>query len=76
MLSRILCSIDRMRLVRCSTSTVVSTLARPSPPIARVRLIARPVAIIDFDGMQSQRWAAPPTTSRSIITTSAPNRAA
>ena len=27
--------------------------------------IAPPVAIIAFDGMQSHRWAAPPTMSRS-----------
>src|SRR5205085_6820338 len=38
--------------------------------------IAPPVAIIAFDGMQSHRWAAPPTTSRSTIVTSAPRRAA
>ena len=42
----------------------------------RVKLIAPPVAIIVFDGMQSHRWAAPPTMSRSIIVTSAPRRAA
>ena len=38
--------------------------------------IAPPVAIIALDGMQSQRWAAPPTMSRSTIVTSAPSRAA
>ena len=37
---------------------------------------APPVAIIAFDGMQSHRWAAPPTMSRSISVTSAPRRAA
>ena len=35
-----------------------------------------PVAISAFDGMQSQRWAAPPTMSRSISVTSAPSVAA
>ena len=35
-----------------------------------------PVAIIAFDGMQSHRWAAPPTTSRSTSVTSAPSVAA
>ena len=34
--------------------------------------MAPPVAIIAFDGMQSHRWAAPPTMSRSISVTSAP----
>ena len=38
--------------------------------------MAPPVAIMVLDGMQSQRWAAPPTTSRSISVTSAPRRAA
>ena len=42
----------------------------------REKLIAPPVAIIAFDGMQSHRWAAPPTTSRSTSVTSAPRRAA
>ena len=37
---------------------------------------APPVAIIALDGMQSHRWAAPPTTSCSITVTSAPSRAA
>src|SRR5436190_16485869 len=38
--------------------------------------IAPPVAIMVLDGMQSHRWAAPPTMSRSIRMTSAPSRAA
>ena len=38
--------------------------------------MAPPVAIIVLDGMQSQRWAAPPTTSRSTIVTCAPSLAA
>ena len=37
---------------------------------------AEPVAIIAFEGMQSHRWAAPPTTSRSTTVTSAPSLAA
>src|SRR6185503_1075828 len=47
---------------------------RPIPVERRTNAIAPPVAIIVFDGMQSQRWAAPPITSRSIIVTSAPKR--
>ena len=43
---------------------------------ARVKLMAPPVAIMVLDGMQSHRWAAPPTMSRSIRVTSAPRRAA
>ena len=54
-----------MRLVSASTSTSASCCSRPIPSIRRVKLIAPPVAIIVFDGMQSHRWAAPPTTSRS-----------
>ena len=38
----------------------------------REKLIAPPVAIIVFDGMQSHRCAAPPMTSRSIIVTCGP----
>ena len=38
--------------------------------------MAPPVAIMALDGMQSHRWAAPPTMSRSISVTSAPSRAA
>jgi hypothetical protein len=38
--------------------------------------MAPPVAIIAFDGMQSQRLAAPPTMSRSMSVTSTPRRAA
>ena len=46
------------------------------PSMRREKLIAPPVAIIVFDGMQSHRWAAPPMTSRSISVTLAPSRAA
>src|SRR5438309_902095 len=49
---------------------------RPIPSARFVNAIAPPVAIIAFDGMQSHRWAAPPTMSRSITVTSAPSRAA
>ena len=48
-------------------------------PISGVRPTAArapPVAIIAFDGMQSQRCAAPPITSSSMTVTSAPRRAA
>ena len=38
--------------------------------------MAPPVAIMVLEGMQSHRWAAPPTMSRSIIVTRAPCRAA
>ncbi len=47
-----------------------------APTSGRENEIAPPVAIIVFDGMQSSRWAAPPTMSRSIIVTWAPRRAA
>ncbi len=57
-----------------STSGVVSS--RPIPVERRRKVIAPPVAIIVFDGMQSRRWAAPPIRSRSTIVTSAPYRAA
>src|SRR5690606_8445005 len=50
-----------------------------SIPIAEERdssASSPPVAISAFEGMQSHRWAAPPTTSRSISVTSAPSCAA
>jgi hypothetical protein len=65
-----------MRADSASVSTADSARSRPIPVDRRTKLIAPPVAIIVFEGMQSQRWAAPPTTSRSIIVTSAPRRAA
>ncbi len=46
------------------------------PPRRWAKLTAPPVAIIVLDGMQSHRWAAPPTMSRSISVTLAPSRAA
>jgi hypothetical protein len=59
-------------------STSIQGLTSPRPiPWARVRNdMAPPVAIMALDGMQSQRWAAPPPMSFSIMTTSAPWRAA
>ncbi len=48
----------------------------PIPCDALIWDRAPPVAIIAFDGMQSHRWAAPPTMSRSTNVTSAPRRAA
>ena len=38
--------------------------------------MAPPVAIMALEGMQSHRWAAPPTMSRSTRVTSAPRVAA
>ena len=52
------------------------TLVRPMPSDGLICDRAPPVAIMAFDGMQSHRWAAPPTMSRSISVTSAPSRAA
>ena len=57
-------------------STSAVCCSRPIPWIRREKLIAPPVAIIVFEGMQSHRCAAPPTTSRSTTVTSAPKRAA
>ena len=65
-----------MREIRPSTSTSGCVGSRPMPSMRREKLIAPPVAIIVFDGMQSHRCAAPPMTSRSIIVTLAPSRAA
>ncbi len=48
----------------------------PSPPMRREKLSAPAVAIIALEGMQSRRWAAPPTTSRSTRVTWAPRLAA
>ena len=68
--------IPSMRADSASVSTAASACSSPMPVDRRRKLIAPPVAIIVFDGMQSHRWAAPPTTSRSITVTSAPSRAA
>ena len=70
---------DEMSLIRdrrASKSSSTSTLARPISAAWFIRAMAPPVAIMALDGMQSSRWAAPPTMSRSIRVTSAPNRAA
>src|SRR5215212_7661823 len=63
-----------MRAASASVSTWAVACSRPIPVERRTKAIAPPVAIIVFEGMQSHRWAAPPTTSRSIIVTSAPQR--
>ena len=76
LLSRIRFLMLSMRVVRLSTSTSASLFSNPMPSRRFEKLIAPPVAIIVFDGMQSHRWAAPPTTSRSTMVTSAPIRAA
>ena len=65
-----------MREMRPSTSTSGCVGSRPMPSMRREKLIAPPVAIIVFDGMQSHRCAAPPMTSRSITVTLAPSLAA
>ncbi len=65
-----------MRERRASKSSSTSTLARPISAAWFISAMAPPVAIMAFDGMQSSRWAAPPTMSRSTRVTSAPKRAA
>ena len=68
--------IPSMRADKSSVSTSATACSSPIPVDRRRKDIAPPVAIIVFEGMQSQRWAAPPTTSRSTIVTCAPSRAA
>lgn len=71
------CSLmSSMRSFKASTSTSGRISSRPIPRSCRPKVIAPPVAIIVFEGMQSRRWAAPPTISRSTTVTSAPRRAA
>ena len=65
-----------MRSVSASTSTSGSLFSSPMPRMRLASDMAPPVAIIVFDGMQSHRCAAPPTTSRSTRVTCAPKRAA
>src|SRR3954471_2411662 len=65
-----------MRSFTRSRSMWDSESVSPIPAMRLLNDMAPPVAIIAFDGMQSHRCAAPPTTSRSTMTTSAPNRAA
>ena len=65
-----------MRSRSTGKSSSAVTLVMPIRPMRRVRPRASPVAIMALDGMQSHRWAAPPTMSRSITVTSAPRLAA
>ncbi len=65
-----------MRWRSPSRSSRASDTDRPMPELASTSPMAPAVAIMALDGMQSSRWAAPPTMSRSIIVTSAPSRAA
>ena len=68
-----------MATIRSRSETGSNVAAVPVSPISDERPMAAsapPVAIIAFDGMQSQRCAAPPMTSRSTSVTSAPRRAA
>src|ERR687898_225347 len=76
MLSSSRVSMSLMRLRTPSRSSRALALARPIPSLVSTNPMRPAVAIMAFDGMQSCRWAAPPTTSRSIIVTSAPSRAA
>jgi hypothetical protein len=71
-----LSSMASMRLRKPSKSSWTPAPVRPMPVACATTPIVPAVAIIAFDGMQSRRWAAPPTMSRSIIVTSAPRRAA
>jgi hypothetical protein len=64
------------RSFNAASSTSTDALSSPMPRMRRLNDIAPPVAIIVFDGMQSNRWAAPPIRSRSTRVTSAPRRAA
>ena len=76
--SNVRTEVRRCASIDATRSRSASTSSRPSAtsPIARARVSSEsspPVAIIAFDGMQSQRWAAPPMMSRSMRVTSAPN---
>ena len=65
-----------IRRFMASRSISAADWLRPIPPERRTKAMAPPLAIMALDGMQSHRWAAPPTTSRSMRVTSAPRRAA
>src|SRR5438309_9773901 len=65
-----------MRSLSASTSSWGDSSWRPISWARREKPMAPPVAIMALDGMQSHRWAAPPTTSRSTSVTWAPRRAA
>ena len=73
---RSLSSMARIRRRSESKSRLADTSVMPMPWAALICERAPPVAIIALDGMQSHRWAAPPTMSRSTSVTSAPSRAA
>ena len=87
-ITRTLCDSSKVSIVCCTRLSIDCTRSRsasmsrrPSAamPIVCARLSSAsspPVAISAFDGMQSHRWAAPPTTSRSMTVTSAPSVAA
>ena len=87
--SRTFCDSSRSTTVRCRCCSIdgdplpqrveVELRPRPAAPSRALRpssVSSPPVAIIAFDGMQSHRWAAPATTSRSTSVTSAPSVAA
>ena len=65
-----------IRSDRPGKSTEEPRSSRPMPWMRRTKDMAPPVAIMALDGMQSHRWAAPPTTSFSMRVTSAPSRTA
>src|ERR687892_1321976 len=69
-------SIRWMRSRSRSRSSRASVPDSPMPPLRSTMPMASEVAIIALEGMQSRRWAAPPTMSRSMSVTSAPRRAA
>src|SRR5882724_6755114 len=62
--------------VRSASTSRQPEASRPIVSASPSSASALPVATIALLGMQSQRWAAPPTMSRSIIVTSAPSDAA
>ena len=65
-----------LRRRRASESRLAVTSVRPMPWAWCTWERAPPLAIMALEGMQSHRWAAPPTTSRSMTVTSAPSLAA
>ncbi len=69
-------SMPAIRTFMLSRSNSAADWLSPIPTEWRTKAMAPPVAIMALDGMQSHRWAAPPTTSRSMRVTSAPRRAA
>ena len=72
---------DPVMLSRCSLRRGMSrptcpASLKPTSLAIRIAAIRVELATIAFDGMQSQRWAAPPTIESSTRTTSAPRVAA